>query len=350
MNEPDTSLIALICDRCRAEGVAGGSGFAELGELLSFTPAPRQFKRQDGWTPALQRRFIAHLAQTGSPTRAAEALGKNRHGVEKLYKAKGAEGFRAAWDRAVAFAEDSAALRIEEEHAAARELKAPAIDMRRRPGEAEGGGDGDGGGEGAGGDEWDEPGSADEALKIELIERIAGKFLAKVRAERAARLAGEVVAADFYLRQITAMEVSLDLMAQSCGYSGFELLAECRRGGHNLFDIAETPFTRMLDAERRRIWAGANEPERPEHPPQRYLEHHVDRASGQGYSLEPSEAFGPASTPPAGVDAEEWAGMGYEEQREARAEQYRRDAEAQVAWEAKARREYDDRHGSAASA
>ena len=152
MNKPeqDYSPIALLCDRCGAEGLAGGAGFEDLADLLDFAPVPRQFKRQDGWTPALQRRFIAHLARSGSPTLAAEALGKNRHGVEKLYKAKDADGFRQAWDRAVAYAEDCAALRIEEEHVAARELKAPAIDMRRKPGSAERDGS-------AGDGEWDEP-------------------------------------------------------------------------------------------------------------------------------------------------------------------------------------------------
>ncbi len=328
--QPDISPIAVLCDRCAAEGLAGSDGFGEIGDLLGFAPVPRQFKRKDGWTPALQRRFIAHLARSGSPEVAAEALGKNRHGVEKLYKAKGAEGFRAAWDQAVAYAEECNALRIEEEYRAIGELKAPAIDRRRKPGEAaaaradawEAG-------------EWDEADDADALpMKLELFEQIAGKFFAKVRAEREARLNGEVVAADFYLRQVTAMEVALDLMAQSCGQSGFDMLNQCRRGGHGIFEIAETPFSHMLDEERRKFWAGASEPDRPEHPPQRYLEHHVDRATGEGYSLEPDEALGPASKPPVGVDAEAWTGMDYEAQRAARAEQWRRDAEAQIAWEA----------------
>lgn len=98
---------------------------AEPGDLLDFTPVPRQLKRKDGWTPALQRRFIAQLARSGSPAEAAKALGKDRHGIQKLYKAEGAEEFRAAWDRAVAHAEERAAELREAENARSAGLKPP---------------------------------------------------------------------------------------------------------------------------------------------------------------------------------------------------------------------------------
>lgn len=119
----------------RQQGAAGGTSESddpEILELLTFTPVPRQFKRKDGWTPALQRRFIALLAKSGSPTAACEALGKNRHGVEKLYKAAGAASFRAAWDAAVEIAERRAAERIEAEHKAAAGLTPPFVDHRRK--------------------------------------------------------------------------------------------------------------------------------------------------------------------------------------------------------------------------
>jgi hypothetical protein len=102
----------------------------EIAPLLNFEPAPRQNKRKDGWTPALQRKFIAHLAKTGSPHQAAEAVGKNRHGVEKVYKSPGSESFREAWDSAVAFYEQREADRIEREHANAK--KPPFVDRRRK--------------------------------------------------------------------------------------------------------------------------------------------------------------------------------------------------------------------------
>jgi hypothetical protein len=120
----------------------------EIAPLLNFEPAPRQNKRKDGWTPALQRKFIAHLAKTGSPHQAAEAVGKNRHGVEKVYKSPGSESFREAWDSAVAFYEQREADRIEREHANAK--KPPFVDRRRKrtpplDGEGLGGGGGPGG-------------------------------------------------------------------------------------------------------------------------------------------------------------------------------------------------------------
>lgn len=88
----------------------------EIAELLQFEPAPRKIKKVDGWTPALQRRFIAKLAELGSPAKAAEALGRCRFGIEKVYKAQGAESFRAAWDRAIEIAEERAAARKQAEH------------------------------------------------------------------------------------------------------------------------------------------------------------------------------------------------------------------------------------------
>lgn len=103
----------------------------EIAALLNFDPAPRQ-KRHNGWTPALQRKFIAHLASTGSPELAAEALGKNRHGVQKVYRTNGADSFRAAWDAAVAFFEQRDADRIERETAGLAGVTPPFVDRRKK--------------------------------------------------------------------------------------------------------------------------------------------------------------------------------------------------------------------------
>jgi hypothetical protein len=83
-----------------------------IQKLLDFEPVQRRHKRPDGWTPALQRIFIAKLAELGSVNAATEALGKNRYGVEKLYKSPGAEGFRKAWDAAIALYEEREANRL----------------------------------------------------------------------------------------------------------------------------------------------------------------------------------------------------------------------------------------------
>lgn len=104
----------------------------EILALLDFEPVPRKFERDDGWSPALQRRFIANLALTGSPGKACEALGKRRSGIDKLAKLEGAESFRAAWARAVEIAQERKAAEIEARHAGAADIKLPFVDHRRK--------------------------------------------------------------------------------------------------------------------------------------------------------------------------------------------------------------------------
>jgi hypothetical protein len=104
----------------------------EIEALLDFEPVPRRFKKEDGWTAPLQREFIAELARHGSPTRACEAVGKVRSGVDKLYKSPQAEGFRAAWDKAVELAERRRAAELRAEHSAVAGLKPPFVDHRRK--------------------------------------------------------------------------------------------------------------------------------------------------------------------------------------------------------------------------
>jgi len=40
--------IPVLCDDCRAHGVAGKAPFEGLGGLLDFTPVPRKRERVDG--------------------------------------------------------------------------------------------------------------------------------------------------------------------------------------------------------------------------------------------------------------------------------------------------------------
>lgn len=302
------SPISVLCDGCRSEGLSGLGDFSHLGDLLDFEPAPRLFKRQDGWTPALQRRFIAKLSETGSPTLAAEALGKNRHGVEKVYKAKGAEGFRAAWDRAVAMAEEFDAARCEEAHRELSRMSVSGVDLRRHgrtavePYPIE-----------------PEPSYED---RLAVFHSIYCKYMIKVEQEREARLAGEVVRADFTLRQLTCIEVSLDLMALKLESNGWEMLRQARMGKHGVLQIAETDMSRCLDAARREVWAEMDEPDRPEHPPRRYLEGY------DGYSTEPGEVLHGGSREERGAEIS------------AREKQHREDAAAQVAWERQAVEEW----------
>jgi hypothetical protein len=62
--------------------------------------------------------------------------------------------------------------------------------------------------------------------KLQLIEGLFAKWLAKVEAERKARLAGEVVAADFYLRQTTFFEVTFDLMCEGMGEDAWQMTSK----------------------------------------------------------------------------------------------------------------------------
>jgi hypothetical protein len=100
---------------------------AEIAALLEFAPVPRKVKRPDGWTAERQREFIHRLALNGSPTRAAQEMGKNISGIEAIYKEKGAESFRAAWDGALALGQRRKAAKEQGEAYAGR---APGLNVR----------------------------------------------------------------------------------------------------------------------------------------------------------------------------------------------------------------------------
>lgn len=74
-----------------------------LPDFLRFDPAPVRV-RNDGWTPALQRRFILPLSQGAGPSEAARRLGRSKQSAYALRVKPDARGFAAAWDGAVAFA------------------------------------------------------------------------------------------------------------------------------------------------------------------------------------------------------------------------------------------------------
>ena len=152
-------------------------------------------------------------------------------------------------------------------------------------------------------------------------ENILANYVLKVREERKARLAGRVVEADFYLRQITWLEVALDVGSGD----GWKLFEDLRCGRYHIVDIAATRLTMMLDRRRRIAWGEAGEPPRPEHPREDYLE---DQG---GYFTEPLEST-------RGALAES-----HQEQRRRFEERHARDAQAQVEWEAQARRDYEAR-------
>jgi len=293
--------IPVICDRCRVAGTADAGDFSHFGDLLDFEPVPRQ-PRVNGWDPDAQRAFIALLATTGSKRRAALAIGRAAFGVEQLLKDKRGDSFRAAFDRAMAIAKQNGAMKLATgvADAAARNAQmTPPSRLSHLAEEREGAG-------------------MPEDEKIDLLNNIFRKFMGKVEAERTARLAGETVAADHYLRQVTFVEIAFDMMAEKLNMDPWMTMGEFRRAGFNVFEIAETEMSRLLDAHRRDLWREMEDPERPEHPPQRYL---IDKGP---ISIEPQEYS-----------------MSGEEGRKLKTEYARRheeDAESQLAWERSQRR------------
>ncbi len=65
-----------------------------------WIPVPRR-ARHDGWTEARQREFVEALADTGSVTAAANAVGMSVNACYALRRAPGAEQLAAAWDAAI---------------------------------------------------------------------------------------------------------------------------------------------------------------------------------------------------------------------------------------------------------
>jgi hypothetical protein len=327
--------IPLLCDRCRAEGLAGEDPFARFAGLLDFEPVPRRNPRADGWSADVQRAFIALLACTGSVRQAARAVGRAAFGVEQLLKAPGSEGFRAALEAAHAAAAEKTRLRLRSavdaaaraeaawspapepwSHAATRASPEPGRKGPGRPRAAA---------------SLPVPAAPEEdaadtrdAIVLDLLESIVRNYMLKLESERRCRLEGRIAEADFYIRQATCLEVCLDVVSGDA----MKVLKEYRLGGYGLLVIAQTFVSKLLDEARREHWAAAGDPPRPETPPHVLLD--LD-----GYSVEPLQP--PHSEP-----------LPYNDRLRADEEQYARDAREQVKWEAEARRDYERRRDSGA--
>ena len=287
------------------DGAAAPDIDPEIEALLDFDPVPRKREVEGAWTPELQREFITRLAVTGSPGRASEEMGKTDTGVRRLYRSPEGKSFRAAWDRAVDLAKRRLAERAEAGEAVVPGSRPPSLDHRRKhpnPNDLP----------------HPEPPERDEEpseeQKLELVEHIAGKFMKKVAAERRARLDGEIVAADFYLRQITMLEVLFDLTVSDFGWNARAFLRNLRRGEHSPLDIVSTPFADWLDVQRRIWWLQEGDPERPPHPDARFVREEKHGPWGsrgdEGYSTSvDGSAIGAMTTPARGYTQEEWAKM-----------------------------------------
>jgi hypothetical protein len=308
----------VLCDRCRAEGLAGEAEFAEragLGVLLDFEPVPRRVERADGWTAEVQRAFVAALAVTGSERQAAAVVGRAAYGVAQLRNSEGGEGFVAACDAAMEIWRERERVRRADNLIAAADGEAARARGRhraawseaagRRPPRAD-----------------PEPPEAEEDPEeaMRWLERMVKLYMIKLESERAARLEGHIAAADLYVRQATAIEVMMDLLAAGCGLDVFEMFRELKVEGTHFIHVAETPFSRILDNVRRIHWEQLGEPARPEPPTHLFEPHHQ-------VMLEPCDQVYGGREQSLG---EQW---------QAFKDQHARDAEALVEWEARARAE-----------
>ncbi|MCL6729253.1 hypothetical protein [Sphingomonas hankyongi] len=308
----------------------------EIAPLLRFDPVVRKVKRPDGWTPELQRELVARIAATGTVQSAVWQMGKHATGAEALYKTPGATSFRQSWDAAIIIGRRRNGLDSQPPFLG----EVPGITRRAKLLSSAGGGP------------FPEPEpEMSNDLKMELMEKLGAKFLRKVMAEREARLAGRIVAADFYLRQITMIEILFDLTASKFGWDAQEVLRNLRRGGHRLLEVVETPFSTWLDNARRVYWEEQGDPPRPQHPDPRLTVKHGEgpwgnRGAGGWSTAVDDRNYGALSHPARGYSQEEWAKMDNREQELAREKQNAEDAEEQRSWEAAARADWQERQGA----
>lgn len=233
----------------------------EVEALLDFEPVVRKCVRHDGWLAERQREFIVALTVLGHAEQAAIAVGGTMSGAYKLRSANGGEGFARAWDSALAL------------HL--RRYPRPEPKGRPSRGEIQ---------SGVGRTPWPGPpatppeGWVDPAKYYltpkEFAEGILKRYWLKVGQERKARLEGRIVEADFYVRQLTWLEIALDL-----GGNAVDLLKQLRRGGRDIKDIVATPMSALLELVRRHRWREKGEPERPPSAP--LGEHDGEIATGE---------------------------------------------------------------------
>jgi hypothetical protein len=219
-----------------------------LPPALAFTPVPRNGKPVTGLNPTRQRYFIAYLSGCGCVKMAAKAIGVSTSALYQLNKAEGAESFSAAWDTAI----NMGARRVRDtlmEHAIhgtpERLIKDGEVILERRkfntramqwivqqrlPEEYGGSLNVTGTPQSALPhsirklkEEWRAEWEAEAATNAEdaeaqrdaeldnTLERMTKKYQAKIREEYYHRATGNQIAADFALRQLTQIEVIMDV-------------------------------------------------------------------------------------------------------------------------------------------
>lgn len=266
-----------------------------------FTPVPRKY-RYDGWTAERQRAFIDALADLGSVKAACHRVNMSQVGAYYLRRQPGAESFRAAWDAALDHGVQNLAdaameralhgvpvpIMYQGEQVAERRVYNDRLTMfilrHHMPGRygelkplppgtkhpdtiAR---DQAGAGEAPLTDE-------DRLAALRRLEHILDMYRRKVIEEREARRGGRIVEADFAVRQLTHLEVLLEIGGLT------RLLVDYANGARDPGappepPIWRTPLTDQLAEARRRAWAETDDLPRP--PPSLWAEPPEDGLCG----------------------------------------------------------------------
>lgn len=190
----------------------------EIAALLDFEPVVHRMPRADGWTAERQRGFIAGLAETGCQETAAHRVGMTARGAYSLRKQIGATGFKTAWEKAIALHKKRLAFRETVARMPAATQPHPA-----RNGLEDG-----------------------ELEQLQIVANVLDRYRKKLQQERECRLAGRIVEADYYVRQLTFIEIALDL---GCHIDKLQDLF--RSGEIDIFQTIGTPMAVLMDRIRR---------------------------------------------------------------------------------------------------
>ncbi|HET8612412.1 MAG TPA: hypothetical protein VFL92_06560, partial [Sphingomonas sp.] len=129
------------------------------------------------------------------------------------------------------------------------------------------------------------------------LDAVLKRYAAKVRNERHLRRSGHVVAADYTLRQLTHIELILDIGGRS--QAMIETLTTVLGEDGRRKELYASPFSEYADTLRRLAWHDAGEPERPpldfpEHAPHTAMTGGPDHAERDAARREAEEAMAAA--------------------------------------------------------
>ena len=302
--------------------------------MLDFAPVPRKH-RHDGWTPERQRGFIEALADTGSVERACRAVNMSTEGAYHLRRQPGAEGFRAAWaaalDLGVHRLADIAMDRARDGVPVPVFHKGEQVGERRRYNDRllmfilrhhmpdrYGAATIGGGTRSTHTIEREaaencptcrarreaEAADAETDAEAAWLDEVFRRYMLTLRVEHEARRDGRWTAADFAMRQLTHIELVLDMGGRTLDMLD-RFAFRPSEHGHGPVPLHAGEASRLLAERREAYWASVADPPRPP----RYL----------GREL-PSHAI--------------WSGDTSAERERARKDAERRIADAQAEWKA----------------